>query len=386
MRIDPRALAVLAAVLLAACSNLSHSTSPSEDPTLVPGKHSGSAAITTTDLGLSGSRADSRAEDIDDQGRIVGSRGPWTGPMRAFLWTPTSPRGTTGTAVDLGAFSGGTAAAHGINASGQVVGSSTTVAGSLNSQHPFLWEGGVMHDLGALNGYDLLEAMDVNDGTPRRVAGGPSNPVDRAVVWTVSGTGAGFTVAAVDVLQGISSSGSFAFALNDAGTVVGYSKDAAGVNLPAVWTDAPTWSPHALAPLPNTSSGVAYDINTAGQIAGSVELAAAGCATRAVVWASAVGSATQLPVLSGGTCAQAMAINDAGQISGLSSNSRGAFRAVLWRPTAGGYSVTDLGQPRGTTPNLMGINEPSATGAAVEVAGFARSTSGAEHATLWTIP
>jgi uncharacterized membrane protein len=252
--------------------------------------------------------------------------------------------------------------------------------------HPFLWEAGAMYDLGVPAGSDLVQAMDVNDGTPRRVVGGPANPIDRAVVWTVSGTGTGFSATAT-VLDGISTSGSFAFALNDAGVVVGYSKNVAGTNFPAVWSNPPTWSPSALSLLTNASSGIAYDINSAGKIVGFNALATAGC-SRAVVWGSTSDAASELPMLSGGTCAEAWAINDAGQISGFSTNRSGGRRAVLWQwqPLTTGYSVSDLGAIRGTIPQVLGINEPLANGTGVEVVGYGFARNGAERATLWTLP
>lgn len=378
----PKALMLATAVLLAACTDGSPPTSPSESPSVVPAEKPAGRGITVTDLGLSGLRSDSRAEDIDDQGRIVGSRGPWTGPLRAFLWTPTSPRGTTGSATDLGDLGGGMAQGRGINASGQVVGSSTNASGR---QQPFLWDGGPLHDLGIPEGFDFGEAMDVNDGAQRRVAGGVVSPVDRAFVWTVSGTGAGFQVTAFDVLPGLSTSGSFAFALNDASVVVGYSNVLSGFpNQPVSWSNSGTeWVVSALARLPNAVGGVARDINSAGTIVGSNVFAGTGCTSRAVVWATTGGAVAQLPMLSGGTCAEAWAVNDAGQISGFSTNRRGALRAALWRPLAAGYSVTDLGQLRGTTPQVLGMNEP--LGTEVEVVGFGRSRNGAEHATLWTL-
>ena len=89
-------------------------------------------------------------------------------------------------------------------------------------------------------------------------------------------------------------------------------------------------------------------------------------------------------MLSGGTCAEAWAINDVGHITGFSTTGSGAAHAVLWRPVTGGYSVTDLGELRGTTLQVIGMNEPLATGS-VEVVGYARVNNGAEHATLWTL-
>ena len=379
-----KALVLATAVLLAACTDASPPTSPSQSPSVVPAEKPAGTGITVTDLGLSGARSDSRAEDIDDQGRIVGSRGPWTGPLRAFLWTPTSPRATTGSAIDLGDLGGGSAQARGINASGQVVGSSTTPSAG---QHAFLWDGGSMHDLGVPEGLDEVEAWDINDALTRRAAGGSASG-DGAVVWTVSGSGEGFSVTARDVLPELSTSGSFAFALNDESVVVGYSNVPSGYpNQPVSWSNSGTqWEPpNPLALLTNAVGGVARDINSLGQIVGHNVLSIFGCGNRAVVWASGGADVAQLPMLSGGTCAEAWAVNDAGQISGFSTNRRGASRAVLWQPLeTEGYSVTDIGQLRGTTPQVLGMNGP--LGTEVEVVGFGQSRNGAEHATLWTLP
>ena len=50
--------------------------------------------------------------------------------------------------------------AYGINDSGQVVGESSTVSGDL---HAFLWEGGVMTDLGTLgDGYYWANGINMH--------------------------------------------------------------------------------------------------------------------------------------------------------------------------------------------------------------------------------
>ncbi|MEP7227995.1 MAG: hypothetical protein ABI785_11580 [Gemmatimonadales bacterium] len=376
MMTDRGTLMLAVGVLLSGCGDAAQPTPPSESPALAPGNNVGTG-ITITTLGLG------RAEDIDDRGRIVGSRGTVSAPMRAFLWTPTTPRATTGSAIDLGDLGGGSAQARGINAGLQVVGSSTETSGR---QDPFLWEMGTLHDLSVPAGMDYGEAMDINDAATRRVAGGVASPVDRAFVWTVSGSGAAFS-ASLEVLPGLSTSGSFAFALNDAAVVVGYSNVLTGFpNQPAFWENGGSgWAVHALPLLAGAIGGVARDINSAGRIVGLNVLSTSGCGTRAVVWSSGGASATQLPMLNGGACAEAWAVNDAGQISGYSTEQRGRRRAVLWQPlAAGGYSVTDLGSQGGTTPFAFGMNEPSASGG-IEVVGFAQSPS-RDRATLWTVP
>lgn len=87
-------LTLLLLLALAACQDAGIGTAPDSDAesALRAGKPSSGSAI--TDLGLASGQEDSWAQDIDGQGRIAGWRGPWSGPNRAFLWTPTTPRGS----------------------------------------------------------------------------------------------------------------------------------------------------------------------------------------------------------------------------------------------------------------------------------------------------
>lgn len=101
---------------------------------------------TMTDLGtLGGNNATAFA--INSKGQVVGEAEVFNDSCRrAFLWTPTSPNGTTGTMINLGVVPNGfSSAASDINDMGQVVGRSLADGGYYN--HAFLYSDGKMVDL-----------------------------------------------------------------------------------------------------------------------------------------------------------------------------------------------------------------------------------------------
>ena len=116
------------------------------------------------------------------------SEEPPTGPAGS----PNLARATTGayTAVDLGTIGGTSSQAFGINAVGQVVGWSTT-GGS--GTHAFMWEKGVMTDIGAqLGDGQESQATAINAAgqvvgyfTVCAGCGDPEGPLIRhAFLWT----------------------------------------------------------------------------------------------------------------------------------------------------------------------------------------------------------
>ena len=143
------------------------------------------AAVTSTlvDIGtLGGGVADPTA--INAFGQIVGgSTIADDSAQRAFLWTPDAPNGTTGSWRDLGVLGGEHSTAKGLNDLGQVVGSTNTeVNGQFVGDRAFLWTPttpngttGTMVSLGVLGD----RPVERSDGHQQRAAGGGTLVLER---------------------------------------------------------------------------------------------------------------------------------------------------------------------------------------------------------------
>jgi probable HAF family extracellular repeat protein len=383
--------AVLLLCLGGLACGASDTTSP-EQPSELARKPAGAGAITVIDLGLSGSGEDSQPWAINDAGTVVGERGPWVAPYRAFRWTPNAEQGTVGTVLDLPDFGGGSGGALGINNAEQIVGYSSTAG---QSQRAFLYDG-TIHDLGVPSGWSASYAHAVNDAQPRLVIGAAEqSPFARAAfVWTVAAAGAEYTISVSDPLPGLGGSqnghSTEAWAVNQAGTIVGAAYNPSGQQRPVRWS-AGSLAATELALVPGQLGGFVWGVNAAGVMVGHGTPSPGGCGgTVALVWPAGSTSSTPpipLPGL-GGCDAQARAINDAGDIAGIATPRRGRSRAVLWTLDNGVYTVMDLGQPKGTVSGLAtALNEPVAVpgGRSVEVTGWTVTGGQAFRGTLWKV-
>ena len=144
-----------------------------------------------TDLGTLGGTF-SGAYDANNRGQVVGVAenaiaDPFHGDQGIFNSLPGSNRDRAflwqhGVMQDLGTLGGNDAAAAFINARAQIAGASFTTTGAnpttgRPTQHPFLWENGRMRDLGSLGGTSGYPAALNDKG---QVAGGMNLPGDQA--------------------------------------------------------------------------------------------------------------------------------------------------------------------------------------------------------------
>lgn len=192
------------------------------------------------------------------------------------------------TVIDLGTLGGSSATASDINATGQIVGTSSLAGGA---ERAFLWQDGVMTNLGTLGG-NFSQARALNDAGQVVGQSHTSSGIPHAFLLTPEDSDA----------DGIpdrwfrDSNGDGANDLmSDLGTIGGYSSDA-------------------------------LDVNNLGQVIG--ESWTVDSSRHAFLWQD--GAMADLGTL-GGFNSTATAINDAGQVVGTSDNAAGQLAAFLWQ-------------------------------------------------------
>ena len=181
------------------------------------------AGNTMTQIDAGSANTYSAAYAINDGGAVVGeasqgAQGWYYAPATAALWR-------NGQQTTLGTLGGNYSLAYGINASGAVIGWSqlTGATGvsyydSSSPVHAFVWNGGTMTDLGVLAGGKSSDAQGVNDsgqivGSSETAPQGLYSYVAlHAVTWN------GGAIADLGTLGG---PGSIAYAINNAGVIVG---------------------------------------------------------------------------------------------------------------------------------------------------------------------
>jgi len=263
------------------------------------------------------------------------------------LWAAAAESFAGYSIQDLGTL--GTGFISSVSSSGIVVG--TTVIN--NSEHAFLWEKGVITDLGS----ELMWADDVN--ARGQVVGGGYPPEGSAhgYLWENGVT---------TVLPTLGGSTNWVHAISDRGEVVGTStlSGSIGPYHAYLWRDGEI---RDLGTLGGNSS--ASSINNRGEVVG--HYFTADRHNRACLWR--LGDIVDIGTL-GGFGSYAADINNLGMIVGNSQTPTGETHAFLWQDG----TMTDLGTLGGHESIASGIND---RGQIVGYSSTAEPTT--VHAVLW---
>ena len=308
------------------------------------------------DLGSLGNR--SSALGVNDNGQVFGLSYTSSGYYpHAFFWTESSGM------VDIGTLGGSLTTPNGMNASGQIVGFSST--GSTAS-HAFSWTpGGGMLDLGTLGGAGSV-ALGVNDAGTVFGTSDTASGATHFFSWTLGG--GMVDLGALGTLGGPSS---FAFDVNDNGQFVGLS----AVNDQYV-THAFSWTQADgivdLGTLAGTFSSPARSlsillrsVNDNGQVVGSSD-------GHAFSWTKA-GGMLDLGTL-GGSYSTGKAVGESGDIVGTRAVPSGGDHAFAWTQAGGMVDLPTLG---GQYTNAVAVN------ASGQIVGDSNTADFRVHATLW---
>jgi probable HAF family extracellular repeat protein len=303
------------------------------------------------------------AAAVNEAGQVVGSAADGM-TASAFSWTQTGGMITFGPG-------GSSSGALGANGSGQVVGNSA--GGMLFRSAAYLWTpaGGVV-SVGTLPGGGSTYGRAVNDAG--QVVGDASTDSfypypTHAFSWTQAG---GMVDLGTIGGSGLNGASSRAFAVNNAGEVVGESTYLGYVEHHAFsWTQA-----GGMVDLGTLGGGFsqAVAVNSAGQVVGW-GIAGDG-AEHAFSWTQA-GAMIDLGTL-GGSSSRALAVNDGGEVVGQAQDLYGYEHAFSWTPAGG---MVDLGTLGGSSSQAVAINN------AGQIVGTSDTGSGGatpfHHAVLW---
>lgn len=248
------------------------------------------------------------ANAINDSGQVVGVG--FTGAtQRGFLWH-------NNTMTILPSLWIGSTSAEDINNQGSVVGSSQVFPGD---NHAFLYKNGEMMDLGTLGGRNSF-AYAINDDEVIVGSSETSSGETHATIWQNG---------QIIDLGTLGGNYALARGINNWGHVVGFSTRRSGVTHAFLWRDGEMidlQKDQIGIDNQNKIFGIATDINDADQVVGQGQFRKRQD-TRAFLWEN--GILTDLGTL-GGSIGSAEGINQLGQVVGFSSTPTGVYHAFLW--------------------------------------------------------
>jgi probable HAF family extracellular repeat protein len=261
---------------------------------------------------------------------------------------------------DLGTLPGGHfSEAFGINDRGQIAGWSdldqSTCTLFDGCWHAFLWEDGVMTDLGGIDARFQSYAYDINRrGDVAGIGNTADYPNDswHALLW-IDGV-------PIDLGSPAGATNTYARGVNDRGEAAGSWDDGGGSHA-AAWTRRGFV---ALPALPGNTHSEAYKINNRGVVVGL-------SGSNAVQWIDGV--VRDLGFLAGDVRSTATDVNDRGAVVGYSFSGSTGNRAFVWQD-----GVMNALLPAGSGESQAnGINDRG------DIVGMWQHGTGAPHAVLW---
>lgn len=305
-------------------------------------------SYTIFDIGVVSGDSFSQGNAVSPNGSIATGRSLANTSARAFTWTQGGGLvGLPNLASPARAFAVG----NGVNDSGTVVGTgATTSFGS--SPLPLIWQSGVVSQLPLPAGQTLGRANAVN----------ASNTAVGSVNAGSLEVGSIFTTGGASVITTLTSNGSFlrtAFGINNAGRIVGFGIDPnnAAVNVGYV-LDTATNIAFAVPALPGFNGSIAFAVSNAGHVVGSSMLNQGS----GLPFIYTDGTGTQaIPLPTGTTQGSARGVNSAGQAVGTASS---AFAIPFYFDGTNTYRLGDIiANPTGwdlltnTSSAALGISE-----------------------------
>lgn len=346
-----RPFAVLALIAAVACRDGTQPVTPLLPTAQVEGGPGSYELVPLGHLPIPAGNA-SEATDINNQGQIVGWSGPGLpGPSRvthAFLWED-------GVLSDLGTLGGENSRADRINDAGQIAGASSTPAGGVDA---FLWEAGTMRDLGSLGG-NFIRVTGLTSGGAVTGWGSTASGATHAFLWRDG---------QMQDLGTLGGDHSFAFAVSNRGQVVGQSEIATG-DLHAFLWDAGLL--HDLGTLGGSSSS-ASAISEAGAVTGTSTDSAG--VEHAFLWEDGV--MRSLGELPGFTSGAGAALANSGAVAGWITRANDQ-RGVIW--TRDGIQDVGFLFPLRPHTTLLRMNERGQVAGTSRTSGFSAS----QRTVLW---